>query len=143
MQLHQIELDKQEYESHIKSKNTRFQRLEMDLMKFETMKNLHDFDKDVFTTMNKLINSYHYLEANHSDISFLDNIGMNCHTSSKKKSIDFTSPYEFKSKKSIKRYNTEHMFSVYNPNPKLNNLNNITILESSDFAYSKGNQIIH
>lgn len=138
MQLHQLELDKQEYECQMKNKNIRIQRLDMDMMKFETMKNLNEFDKDMFSLINNIINSYHHLETNHSDLLSLDNIGINCNSSKKKRSIDFTPPYEFKTKKSIKRYNTDHMFSVYNGNGKINNLNNITVLESSDFAYSKG-----
>jgi len=138
MQLHQLEIERQEYESQMKNKNTRIQRLDMDMMKFEAMKNLNEYDKDVFSIMNNLINSYHHIEKNQNELLSFDNVGINCNSSKKKRSIDFTPPYEFKTKKSIKRYNTDHMFSVYNANGKINNLNNITVLESSDFAYSKG-----
>ena len=86
--------------------------------------------------MNCIINSFNFMEIN--EISVSDNTFIiNNSASSKKKSDpnDFTPPViESKNKQLFKRYNTDHNISVYKSNTKLNNLNNITVIESSDFS---------
>ena len=110
--------------------------MEFDVYKNESQKELLDQDKDVYFLMNSMINSYNFVENHIFELNTFDNFSqINSNLSSKKKSFDFSSSLDNKrDKKSFKRYNTDHILSVYKTNTKINNLNNIMVMESTDFA---------
>lgn len=138
IEIQHLNNDKSHYENQIKSKNSRFQKLDIETLKYECQKELLTFDKEVFFIMNSIINSYNFVANHQNEIIIMDNSsGINNNSSSSKKKnllIGFTPLFENKNKKLFRRYNTDHNMTVYKTNLKINNLNNISVLESTDFS---------
>ena len=144
MQTQQMNHDKLEYENQVKYKRSKIQKLELDSLKYTCQLELFEHDKEVVFTMNNIINSYNYIDnhVNTCDKNIYTNlIELNKYSPKKKLKIafnnDFTSPFETKDKKVNKRYSTDQALNEPKPSTKINNLNNITVFESSEFL--KGN----
>jgi hypothetical protein len=138
-QTQQLNTEKAEYEAQNLLKKQRLFRLEIEQMKSECQTNISEYDKDQFTLINSLINSFNFIENQSHEFHVIDNVsgGIN-NLSGKKKSLDFSSPYENKDRKLLKRYNFDHNSNVYKPIiSRINNLNHINVIESNDFGYAK------